>query len=133
MPFPFKRIAAPLILASFLMVVFFGFAAMSQGPDGHMQGGCPFSATGSSFCPQNAVAVVMHHISAFQSFLNVPVGIYMTALILALLIFGVIIVLFASPPVFIHTVPIRFLYESPPLVSYNKKLMRWFSLLEYTP
>src|SRR3989338_2053834 len=42
-----KQILAALMLVSLLAVVFFGFATMSYGSDGKMEGNCPFSAMGA--------------------------------------------------------------------------------------
>lgn len=128
-----KKIAFPLMLAPFLMAAFFGFVAMTSGPDGRMQGDCPFSATGVTLCPQNAVAIAMHHISAYQSFLNVPTGFDLVALLSALGGIGIVVVLIATSPLVPSTVPVSILYESPPPISYNRKLVRWLSLFENSP
>ena len=126
-----KKIATPLILASFLMMAFFGFVTMSQGSDGRMENNCPFSATGATLCPQNAVAVVLHHISAYQSFLATPVGPNPAVLLVVFFVLSVTPILFRN-----FFIPIAFaglLYKSPPAVSYNRKLMHWFSLFELSP
>ena len=132
MLFAFRKIIIPLTLVSFLMVAFFGFATMTAGQAGSMQGGCPFSATGASLCPQNALDVAIHHLSAYQSFLNVPIVFDLAALIIALFVVAVISMLFARP-ILILAASTGLLYESPPLVSYNKKLIRWLSLFELSP
>lgn len=127
-----KRIIAPLLLVAFLLVAFFSFAAMSYAPDGSMQGGCPFSTAGTPLCPQDALAVVMHHVSSYQSFFNVLVGSGFSALIIALCMAAIALALLATRT-FIPTAPVRVWYESPPAVSYNKKLTRWLSLFEHSP
>ena len=134
MAFMFKNTIAPLVFASFLMAAFFGFTAMSNGPDGRMQGDCPFSVTGASLCPQDAVAAAVHHLSAYQSFLNVPVSLGFGTLISMFGLIGLALVLVASsPPVPIPVASSGVLYTSPPLASYNKKLIRWLSLFENSP
>jgi len=133
MAFTFKKIVAPLVFASFLMVAFFGFAAMTSGQDGRMQGDCPFSATGASLCPQDILPGVIHHLSAYQSFLNVPIGFNLTVLLIALLAFSIAPILFWGSLVLVPIAFEKVLYESPPSISYNKKRIRWLSLFENSP
>lgn len=132
MAFLLKKIAAPLILASFLMTAFFGFVAMSYGPDGRMQGDCPFSAAGRAACPQDAVAVALHHLSSYQSFLSAPIVPTITSLIIAWLVIvsGAFAFLF-HPPFHRPLVPV--LYHSTPFTSHDRKIKRWLSLFEYSP
>src|SRR3989338_7220136 len=108
-----KQILAALMLVSLLAVVFFGFATMSYGSDGKMEGGCPFSVMGAPLCPQDMAAAAIHHISAYQSLLNVPMGAGVTALFISLLllVYGVFI-FFMRPPAFQPQL-IRYLYGSP--------------------
>ena len=80
-----KKIIALLVLVSFMVIIFFGFAIMLHGPDGQMQGNCPFSAPGVSLCPQDTLAVALHHISSYHSFLNVPINFNIAAFIISLL------------------------------------------------
>lgn len=136
MLFMLKKIAAPLLLASFLMVAFFGFSFMSMqhGSDGRMQGDCPFSATGTPLCPQDAFAAAMHHLSAYQSFFGVSVDTAIVALMSALL-FAVLYVLVSLIRPFILKPPIRgrHSYCSPPISACTSKITRWLSLLENSP
>jgi hypothetical protein len=129
-----KKIIAALVLTSFLTVVIFSFAVMMQGPDGRMEGDCPFSVVGLSICPQDTVAVAIHHISAYQAFLNVSVSSGLTALILSLLLavcaifFIFIRSLLLGSPSFV-CVP----NDSPPTGSSGRKITRWLSLFENSP
>ena len=128
-----KKILAPLLLLSFTAVAFLSFATMSYGQDGHMQGDCPFSTTGTPLCPQDAFSMVLHHISAYQSFLNVPVDFGITALLMALSLIG--IALMVSKRLFLQ-IPIiltRLWYEPPFITSQERKLTRWLSILENSP
>lgn len=134
MEFTFKKIVAPFVLASFLMVVFFGFAAMSSGPDGRMQGDCPFSATGVSLCPQNTLAVALHHLSSYHSFISVPLYSTLLTLVSALLLITLFILI---PPVrllslqpLIHS---KYSNHSPPISARTWNITRWLSLLENSP
>lgn len=128
-----KKIAVPFILASFLMVALFGFVAMSYGPDGRMQGGCPFSATGAALCPQDALIVAMHHINAYQSFLNVPVDSTLILLMGILLLAAYLLVLVVRPLLFIIPVRLTHFSHGPPLSARTRKITRWLSLLENSP
>ncbi|MDP2655765.1 MAG: hypothetical protein Q8P17_04580 [bacterium] len=133
MALTFKKITGPLILASFLMVALFGFVAMSYGPDGRMQGGCPFSATGIVLCSQDALVAALHHISAYQSFLNVPVDSTLMLLMGALLLAVYILVLIIRPLLFVVPVRLAHFSHGPPLSARTRKITRWLSLLENSP
>lgn len=133
MAFPFKKILSPILLLSFLAMVFFSFALMAHGPDGRMQGDCPLATTGASLCPQDAAAMVLHHLSAYQSFLNVPVSFGLAVLAALFFAVGLAQVLSRGFFSFVFAVPMRRLYTSPPSVSYNQKLSRWLSILEHSP
>jgi hypothetical protein len=128
----FKSIVAPLLIVSFLAVAFFSFAAMSYGSDGRMQGGCPFSATGTALCPQDALAVIMHHVSAYQSFFNTSINVGMSALIIALYAVGIASILLVNR-ICVPTALASVRYKPPPSVSYTEKLTRWLSLFEHSP
>lgn len=133
MKFPVKRIIAPLLLLSFLMVAFFSFAVMSYGVDGSMQGDCPFSTTGTPLCPQDALAMTLHHLSSYQSFFSVPVGFGLAELSIIFAVIGIALVLSTNLFSFLYTVPIGALYKSPPAAVYNRRLTRWLSILENSP
>lgn len=129
----FKNILAPFMIASFLMVAFFGFSIMVHGSDGRMQTDCPFTQTGASLCPQDALDMVVHHISAYQSLLSVAIDSGITVLMLAVSSIGIALTLFAR--LLPGSLPVSrgALYESPPLVSYRRKLTHWLSILENSP
>lgn len=131
-----NRIAAPLLLASFLIVAFFGFTfmSMSHDTDGRMQGGCPFSAAGTPLCPQDAFAATMHHLSAYQSFFGVSVETAIVALMSALLLAALYVLVSLVRP-FVLRPPIRgrHSYRSPSISACTSKITRWLSLLENSP
>lgn len=128
------KIIALLVLVSFLMIVVFSFAFMAHDMDEDISSDCPFSVMGVSLCSQGTVAVVIHHISSYHSFLNVPADFgVMTLLISLLLLASAILVTFVSslllePPAF-AVIP----YDFPPGTSYNRKITRWLSLFENSP
>ena len=116
----FKRIAIPLVLISLLAAMLFT-SAMARGSGGRMQGDCPFSTMAVS-CPQDALAAAVHHISAFVSFLNVPIVLF--TIIFTAFIF--------SLPLLRRPLVIGYLYN-PPRYSQNRKITRWLSLFENSP
>jgi len=130
-----KRIVVPMLLASFLMVVFFGFAPMSGESDGYMQGGCPFSLTGASLCPKDALAVALHHLSSYGSFISVPAGGVALALFELLLLISLVVLV----PLIIRSLapyPSQQrgnAYRAPPISSRRGSITRWLSLLENSP
>ncbi|MEK7515769.1 MAG: hypothetical protein AAB555_02465 [Patescibacteria group bacterium] len=127
-----KKIITPLVLLSFLVMALFSFSGMSYGPDGSMQGDCPFSSLGTSLCPPGALPGAVHHLSAYQSFINVPINSGITALIISLLItvFVALIFSFHQLP---RIAPVRVPYHSPPFTSQDRKIKRWLSLFENSP
>lgn len=129
-----EKIAAPLILAAFVLIALFGFAAMAHNPDGRMSGDCPFSVMGESLCPQNNLAVAIHHISASHSFLNVPVSFgLMVSLIAFLLTIAAIFAFSSSLPLFSLPALASGCSDSPPVYSRDRKIIRWLSLFENSP
>src|SRR3989344_3583997 len=94
---PAKKILSALMLSVLLVIVFFSFAAMTHASDGRMEGGCPFTAMGEPLCPQDLVAAAIHHISAYQSLLNAPIGSGIMALIIAFLLALFAVLLFSAP------------------------------------
>ncbi len=128
----FKKITAPLVLLSFLTMAFFSFAVMTYGSDGSMQGDCPFSAMGASLCPPSALPGAVHYISAYQSFLNVPVNTGIMALVIALLTIVYVALAFSFHPLLYRPLA-PLLYNSPPFTSQDRKIKRWLSLFENSP
>ncbi|TSA45201.1 hypothetical protein D4R51_02270 [bacterium] len=106
---------------------------MTKEPDGRMFGNCPFSAMGVSLCPQDIVAMVFHHASAYQSFINIPVNSGATALVSLLL--AAFAILLASLGSFMLGSPAPFgiLYNPPPNTSYHRKTTHWLALHENSP
>lgn len=132
MAFPLKKIISPILLLSFLAMAFFSFAIMSYGPDGRMRGDCPLATTGASLCPQDAAAMTLHHLSAYQAFLNVPVNFGLAMLAALFFAIGLARILFQNlfSPAFVM---VRALYESPPSGIHSRRLLRWLSILENSP
>lgn len=123
----FKKITTTSLVLSFLLVAFFGSVAMSYGADGRMQGDCPFSF-GVSLCPQNVLPGVIHHISAYQSFINVPLSLFVSSLL-----FVSVIILIFSFHLLLYKQFVPISYNSPPFTSQDRKIKRWLSLFENSP
>ncbi|HEY9584196.1 MAG TPA: hypothetical protein VJI33_01250 [Candidatus Paceibacterota bacterium] len=132
----FKKISTALILVSFTAIALFSFAFMMSGADGEMPGDCPFSPMGVSLCPQNTVAVAIHHISSYQQFISVLLksGINMFFFSLISVLMAVLFLAFyLSPPVFRPLLSrVRF-RDNLPTNSRDKKITRWLSLFENSP
>ncbi len=127
-----KKLITALILTSFITIVLFSLASMTHGSDGRLAGDCPFSSPGASLCPQDMVALIIHHLSAYHAFLNVPIGSGLTTLIISLLlVIGVALVIFIHLPLL--GPPSLILYSYPLVDSYNRKIVRWLSRLENSP
>jgi len=129
----YKKILAPLLLLSFMAVVFLSFATMSYGSDGQMRSDCPFATTGSPLCPQDTFDMVMHHFSAYQSFLTAPIDFGMTALLSILSLIGIVLLVSRSLLLRATTILTRLGYDSPFNTSQERKLTRWLSILENSP
>ena len=131
----FKKILTPLILVSFLVIAIFSFAIMTHGSEGQMSGDCPFSPMGVSLCPQDTVAIAMHHISAYTSFTNVPINPSITVLIILFLLFSssLAFILTASPPLSRIPVTTGYIGDFSLSTPHSREITRWLSLLENSP
>lgn len=116
MLFVSKKIITTFVLLSFLAMAFFGFASMTYGVNGDMQGNCPFSTTGTSLCPSTALPSVVHHLSAYQSFMSAALNLITVLLILVSVVFVFLFHSLLYRPI----VPVS--YSSPPFTSHNRKM-----------
>src|SRR3989338_3228057 len=129
-----KKTVVLCTVVSLLSIAFFSFSFMTRGADGQMQGDCPFSVMGAPLCPQDAFAAAVHHISAYQSFLNIVTSSGVTTLILALVLTVCTALahwagLFAyAPPPLVRLSRLHLLSPSP-----KRKVLRWLSLFENSP
>jgi len=134
--FTVKQVITSVIVASFLSLALFSFVIMTHNSEGLMTvGGCPLSVIGASLCPQESMASAAHHISAYRSFLNVPVGYGLTVLFAYLIILALAAIIFSTlrlpplnPPIFAGGFQD---IDSRP--RYDRKITRWLSLLENSP
>lgn len=137
MLFSFKKIPAIILLLSFLALAIFSFAMIGHEPDGTMREDCPFAtfAGSASLCPQDMLAVAVHHVSAYSTFLNVPVPVAFGLMLTALLALAYIAFFsYTSAQILSPRVLRKWKYYSPPNVSLlARKIARWLSLLEHSP
>lgn len=124
-----QKAAVPLILAAFLTAALFGFAGMTFGAGGQMQGDCPFSAE-SAPC-QNSVSGVVHHLASWSAFLNVPVTIFAALALISMLTAAVVLV-FLYQPLLFEPLPRLFSY-APTAPLRPQELIRWLSRTERSP
>ncbi len=127
-----KQLIVSLILASFMMFVFWGLMSMTHEANGQMRGNCPpFSAFGASLCSQDGFAAIFHHISSYQSVFDVTAQFGAIALMLSLFLVLFLVVsgeLPATPPVFFKYD--TFVFSS---ILSRRKAARWLSLFENSP
>lgn len=129
-----KKIIALFALLSFSMIAVLGFVFIAYGQNMSASNGCPFGVMGATLCPQDIMAVAMHHLSVFQSFINVPVNFDITAFIVSLIIapFAILGFFMSVSPVKLFY-PARLFYDFPPDASIKRKIIRWLALHENSP
>ncbi|MFA6536732.1 MAG: hypothetical protein WC250_02395 [Candidatus Paceibacterota bacterium] len=131
-----QKVLSILVLIAFMAVAVLSFSVMMHQGVGEGGNGCLFATGEVSLCPQNALALVAHHISAYLAFINVPVGsslFSVFAFLFALLVLALLIIrqatIFSSP----NLVLARSFADCPPRVAAQRKIIRWLSLLENSP
>ncbi|MDO8575565.1 MAG: hypothetical protein Q7R78_02600 [bacterium] len=127
-----KKIISGLIFLSFSGVIFFSFALMLHAPEGSSSGDCPLLPFSESFCPKDTLALAVHHISAYHTFLGISVGLSILALIF-LLLYSISFVILINSRNFNSSLRARIFFDDPPFIFNIKKLIRWLSLLENSP
>ncbi len=130
----FKKNVAVIVLVAFSVLVLSGFGAAVHESGKQMMGDCPFSTAGVAICPQDVLSVALHHISAYNSFFNVPTSFGLMILVLSvLLMVAALFVVFLWPPLLKQQFPVRILRDPPSVNSYDKKIIHWLSLFENSP
>ena len=130
-----QKLVATIILSSFLAISFGSFVVMIHEPRQVMTSNCPFSALDQTLCPQNTLAVVIHHLLAYHSFLNVPLVKNLSLFLLStfLSLIGAWWLIIRIRPLLVSPVLNRLLNDSPPKQSGRPKISRWLALLENSP
>jgi len=131
-----QKVLAGLILTAFLAVGLLSFSVMVHAHGGELTTGCLFSMGETVLCSQDALVMLLHHISSYQTFTNVLIGsnlmiLFLLAILFALALFSV------SRISDLLSVPSQLLtsYNSdfPPSTPYKQKIIHWLSLLENSP
>ncbi len=131
--FLFREAIPALVLMSFLTIVFFSFVFMTYGQDGRMQSDCLFSVVGTAPCSPGETGAI-HHISAYQSFLNVPVGSDLTTAIIASLLALAAALVFSALPLLVQPlISVAYFFDPPPVSFGTRKITHWLSLFENSP
>ena len=128
---PYGKMISLIIFVSFVATVSFGFALMMH-EQGEMVGACPFSPAGVMPCSESMMTSVIHHISAYYSFLNVPAGmtVFSTLFLIGIFLVSIFSIdYFTLPPVSLSAGYVDFSQTS----SSKRKTIRWLSLFEHSP
>lgn len=131
-----RNIIAGLILASFATVIFFSIPFMMHGHGAQMEGGCLFPSGGAAFCLQTDFGSAIHHLTSYQSFLNITANQGMSGL-MALVLF----LAFAALAVMISLASLPLLkiagggrqHNLSPAIPFKEKEISWLSLFENSP
>jgi len=141
-----KKTINSITLAIFVMITLFGLSFMAHNSNGQMDDNCPFTNNGTSLCPQNTLAIAIHHTAALFAFINIPAGMNIMVLVFFLLLallasftISVLPLIRSGFLIFTYTslldtytlVPILFSYK-PNNPSYQK-ISDWLSRLENSP
>ena len=142
----FKKTISSLTLTIFVMITLFGFSFMAYDTNGQMDETCPFTNNGTSLCPQNTLAIAIHHTAALFSFINIPAGVNIMIMVLFLLIALVAIFAISVLPLILARflifsyvslldtyicIPIWFNYKNNN--SLYQKILSWLSRFENSP
>lgn len=131
------KVVAAIAFMAFLGSVAFGLIFMMDSTmkmDQPMANECPFTMFGSQECPQSALGAVVHHISLYQSFTNVPVNFGLAAIIISLFfVISAILAVFLNNSLFGLPALVGIFYSPPPNTLYKSKVTRWLALHENSP
>jgi len=123
-----KQTIALLILASFLTILFYGFAMMAHDTSGGMANDCPFSIPNTTLCPQNTQTAVLHHVATFRSFFNVSVNLDIIASIIFLfLLASISFALVVNVPALAFSIRQNSFINFPLLTSSDQRITRWLA------
>jgi len=125
------------ILIGFIAVSIFSFGSMSHEED-HAISNCMASVIDKVACPQSALVVALHHISAYQTFFQTlpPSSLILFSLMFILLAIGYIFFknFFSKSPPSQFLQYIRNKRNNPePSLHQLRKITHWLSLFENSP
>lgn len=129
-----KKLLSLLIITSVLVIGVFGFTSMNHGV-GHARG-CIASAVDNTPCPENIVAMSVHHIQAFISFFSVVPSIpfiFLLALLLAVFLSIGFIFVKRQDSLLANLAFWRIQHDPERALTRPRKITRWLSLFENSP
>ena len=127
------KILSLLMITSVLVIGVFGFTPMSHGTNHAV--GCIASAVDNTPCPENIVAMSIHHIQAFVSFFSVVPSVpfvLLLTLLLALFL-GIGFIFIKQPGSLMNRVLWRVRHDPERQLSRPRKITAWLSLFENSP
>lgn len=134
MSFLTNKIIASLVLTAFMAVIFLSFPMMVGMSDGGMSENCPLSFMGMSLCLQDTLGMAVMHISSYQSFLSITVGItVMLSVLLLSFVASVIMTRLRDSLLNNNLVFVRIDRFSPYETFGKRKITSWLSLFENSP
>ncbi|MFM2357517.1 MAG: hypothetical protein RJA61_254 [Candidatus Parcubacteria bacterium] len=127
-----KKLFTIFVLFSFLSIGIIGFSSMNHGIE-HTSG-CMFSVADSTPCPENIIAMTVHHLQAYTSLLNIlpPTQSLLVVLLLCSLLVGLVFCLYKLVTHTSRSFRLRsHSFEYPPIHSW--KIIKWLALFENSP
>ena len=129
-----KRYLSLLLLTSVLVIGVFGFTSMNHETS-HATG-CVASAVDNTPCPENIVAMSVHHIQAFVSFFSVAPSIpfiFILALIFAVFLSAGFLFIKHQNSILASQVFWQIRRDPERQITRPRKITHWLSLLENSP
>jgi hypothetical protein len=111
----------------------FGFTSMNHGPNQAV--GCVASAVDNTPCPENIVAMSVHHIQAFITFFGVIPSvpfIFLLALLFAVFL-GIGFLYIKQSDSLLNRILWRIRHDPERQLVHPRKITRWLSLFENSP
>jgi hypothetical protein len=128
------KLLSVLLLTSVLAIGVFGFVSMNHRANHAV--GCTVSAVDDTPCPENIVAMAVHHIQAFSSFFSVVPSIpfiFFLALLFTLFLSVGFFSIKHQDSVLASRLLWRVLHDPERQLSRPRKITRWLSLFENSP
>lgn len=129
-----KKYLSLLLLISVLAIGVFGFTSMNHGAN-HSTG-CIALAVDNTPCPENIVAMSVHHIQAFVSFFSVSPSVPFVLLLILLFVLlrSVGVFYIKSQILLLNDLVLAWVrYDPERSIVRPRKITRWLSLFENSP
>ena len=129
-----KKLLSLLIITSVLVIGVFGFTSMNHGAS-HVTG-CIASAVDNTPCPENIVAMSVHHIQAFISFFSVVPSIpfiFLLAFLLTVFLSIGFVYIKRQDSLLANLAFWRIQHDPERALTRPREITRWLSLFENSP